>query len=80
MAEKIKLTVEVDKDVVKGVLAMGGGLKSGILSNAVKSWIDEHDSIELPASLLDETPELEAAMATFALLGISDELKKDLEK
>ena len=80
MAENIKLTVEIDKDIVKGVLVMSGGLKSGIISNAVKEWINEHDSVELPASVLSETPELGAAMATVALLGISHELKKDLEK
>lgn len=78
MAENIKLTVEIDKDIVKGVLVMGGGLKSGIISSAVKEWINEHDSIELPANVLSETPELGVAMATVALLGISDELKKDL--
>ncbi len=80
MAENIKLTVEIDKDIVKGVLVMSGGLKSGIISSAVKGWINEHDSVELPASVLSETPELGAAMATVALLGISHELKKDLEK
>ncbi len=80
MAENIKLTVEIDKDIVKGVLVMSGGLKSGIISSAIKEWINEHDSVELPASVLSETPELGAAMATVALLGISNELKKDLEK
>ncbi len=80
MAENIKLTVEIDKDIVKGVLVMSGGLKSGIISSVVKEWINEHDSVELPASVLSETPELGAAMATVALLGISHELKKDLEK
>lgn len=80
MAENIKLTVEIDKDIVKGVLVMSGGLKSGIISSTVKEWINEHDSVELPASVLSETPELGASMAMVALLGISSELKKDLEK
>lgn len=80
MAENIKLTLEVDKDLVKGMLAMSGGLKDDTPSSVIKEWINEHDSVELPASVLSETPELGAAMATVALLGISHELKKDLEK
>ena len=80
MAENLKLTVEGDKDLVKGVLLMGGGLKSDIPSSIVKEWIDEHDSVELPASVIGDTPELGAALATFALFGISNELKKDKEK
>ena len=47
MAEKIKLIVEVDKDLVKGMLALGGGLKEGTPSDIVKEWINEHDSVEL---------------------------------
>lgn len=80
MAEKIKLTLEVDKDLVKGMLAMGGSLKDNTPSSIVKEWINEHDSVELPASVISDTPELEAVMATIVLLGISKELKKDKEK
>lgn len=80
MAENIKLTLEVDKDIVKGMLAMGGGLKDNTPSSVVKEWINEHDSVELPASVISDTPELGVAMATIVLLGISKELKKDKEK
>lgn len=80
MAENIKLTLEVDKDLVKGMLAMGGGLKDNTPSSVVKEWINEHDSVELPASVISDTPELVVAMATIVLLGISSELKKDKEK
>lgn len=59
MAENIKLTVEIDKDIVKGVLVMGGGLKSGIISSAVKEWINEHDSVELPVAYLARPQNLE---------------------
>lgn len=80
MAENIKLTLEVDKDLVEGMLAMGGGLKDNTPSSVVKEWINEHDSVELPASVISDTPELGVAMATIVLLGISSELKKDKEK
>ena len=80
MAENIKLTLEVDKDLVKGMLAMGGGLKDNTPSSIVKEWINEHDSVELPASVISDIPELGVAMATIVLLGISKELKKDKEK
>lgn len=80
MAENIKLTVEVDKDLVRGMLAFGGGLKDNTPSSVVKAWIDEHDSVELPASVINDVPEMGAAMATLVLLGISKELKLDKEK
>ena len=80
MAEKIKLIVEVDKDLVKGLLALGGGLKDGTSSDVVKEWINEHDSVELPASAINDIPEMGAAMATLVLLGISNDIKKDKEK
>ena len=80
MAENIKLTVEVDKDLVKGMLVMGGGLKDNKPSSVVKEWINEHDSVELPASVINDVPEMGAAMATLVILGISKEFKKDKEK
>lgn len=76
MTENIKLTVEVDKDFVKGMLALGGGLKDDTPSDVVKEWINEHDSVEL----FNDIPEMGAAMATLVLLGISKEIKKDKEK
>lgn len=80
MAENIKLTLEVDKDLVKGMLAFGGGLKDNTPSSVVKEWINEHDSVMLPASVISDTPEMGAALATLVLLAISKELKKDKEK
>ena len=80
MSENIKLTLEVDKDLVRGMLVMGGGLKDNTPSSVVKEWINEHDSVGLPASVISDTPELGVAMATIVLLGISNELKKDKEK
>ena len=80
MAENIKLIVEVDKDLVKGMLALGGGLKDDTPSDIVKEWINEHDSVELSASVINDIPEMGAAMATLVLLGISKEIKKDKEK
>lgn len=80
MSENIKLTLEVDKDLVRGMLVMGGGLKDNTPSSVVKEWINEHDSVELPASVISDTPELGVAMATIVLLGIPNELKKDKEK
>ena len=76
MAENIKLTVEVDKDLVKGMLAFGGGLKDNTPSSVVKEWLSEHDSVELPASVINDIPEMGAAMETLVILGISKEFKK----
>lgn len=80
MADKIKLIVEVDKDLVKGLLALGGGLKDDQPSDVVKEWINEHDNVELSASVINDIPEMGAAMATLVLLGISKDIKKDKEK
>ena len=80
MADKIKLIVEVDKDLVKGFLALGGGLKDGTSSDVVKEWINEHDNVELSASVINDIPEMGAAMATLVLLGISKDIKKYKEK
>lgn len=80
MAENIKLTVEVDKDLVRGMLAFGGGLRDNTPSSIVKEWINEHDSVELPVSVVNDVPEMGSTMATLVLFGISKELKKDKEK
>jgi len=70
------MTVEFDKDLVKGMLAFGGGLKDNTPSSVVKEWLSEHDSVELPASVINDIPEMGAAMATLVILGISKEFKK----
>lgn len=80
MADKIKLIVEVDKDLVNGLLALGGVLKDDTSSDVVKEWINEHDNVELSASVINDIPEMGAAMATLVLLGILKDIKKDKEK
>ena len=80
MADKIKLIVEVDKDLVKGLLALGGGLKDDTSLDVVKEWINEHDNVELSASVINDIPEMGVAMATLVLLGILKDIKKDKEK
>lgn len=74
MADSLKLTIEVDKDLVKGMLALSGGLKDDTPSGEVKKWLEEHDSVELTSSTINEIPEMGAAMATLALLGISKQM------
>lgn len=74
MADSVKLTIEVDKDLIKGMLALGGGLKDNTPSSEVKKWINEHDSVELSASAISEIPDMGAAMATLALLGICKQM------
>lgn len=39
MAENIKLIAEVDKDLVRGMLVFGGGLKDNTPSSIVKSGL-----------------------------------------
>ena len=80
MAEHIKLTVEVDKDLVKGLLALGGGLKDGTSSDIVKEWINEHDNVVLSDSVINDIPEMGAAIATLVLLGLSKAIKTDQEQ
>ena len=80
MADKIKLIVEVDKYLVKCMLALGGGLKDDTPSDVVKEWINEHDNVELSASVINDIPKMGSAMATLVLLGISKDIKKDKEK
>lgn len=77
MADTLKLTIEVDKDLIKGMLALGGGLKDNTPSGEVKKWLNEHDSVELASSAINEIPEIGAAMATLALLGISKQMSDE---
>lgn len=77
MADSLKLTIEVDKDLIKGMLALGGGLKANTPTSEVKKWINEHDSVELTSSAINEIPEMGAAMATLALLGISKQMSDE---
>lgn len=77
MADTLKLTIEVDKDLIKGMLALGGGLKDNTSSGEVKKWINEHDSVELASSTINEIPEMGAAMATLAILGICNQMSDE---
>lgn len=47
MAETLKLEMLVDKDLIKGTLALGGGMKDGTDSSRIKKWLDSHDSVEV---------------------------------
>lgn len=77
MADTLKLTIEIDKDLIVGMLALGGGLKNNIPTSMVKEWLNEHDDVNMPTSVTEKIPEMRAGLATLALLGISKQLSKD---
>lgn len=84
MADKLKMTVEVDKEVITSLLVLGGGLKDGTPSEKVKQWLESHDSIDLKKDYLDSLPDdnagtLAAALGTIATLAIVNELKNEKE-
>lgn len=75
MAETLKLEMLVDKDLIKGTLASGGGMKDGTDSSRIKKWLDSHDSVEVdPKELFPESGEINLALGTIALAGIAKEL------
>ncbi len=75
MAEILKLEMLVDKDLIKGTLALGGGMKDGTDSNHIKKWLDSHDSVEVdPTELFPGSGEINLALGTIALAGIAKEL------
>lgn len=75
MAEILKLEVLVDKDLIKGTLALGGGMKDGTDSDRIKKWLDSHDSVEVdPKELFPESGEVNLALGKVALAGIAKEL------
>lgn len=81
MAEILKLEVLVDKDLIKGTLALGGGMKDGTDSDRIKKWLDSHDSVEVdPKELLPESGEVNLALGTIALAGIAKELMNHKEE
>ena len=47
MAEILKLEMLVDKDLIKGTLALGGGMKDGTDSSRIKKWLDNNDRVEV---------------------------------
>ena len=72
MAETLKLEMLVDKDLIKGTLALGGGMKDGTHSSRIKKWLDNHDRVEVdPKELFPESGEINLALGTIALAGIT---------
>lgn len=72
MAETLKLEMSVDKDLIKGTLALGGGMKDGTDSGRIKEWLDSHDRVEVdPVELFPESCEINLALGTIALAGIA---------
>lgn len=81
MAETLKLEMFVDKDLIKGTLALGGGIKDGTDSGRIKKWLDSHDSVEVdPKELFPESGEINLALGTIALAGIAKELMNHKEE
>lgn len=82
MAETLKLEMLVDKDIIKGTLALlGGGMKDGTDSDRIKEWLDSHDSVEVDLiELFPESGEINIALGTIALAGIAKELMNHKEE
>lgn len=75
MAEKLKLEMLVDKDLIKGTLALGGGMKDETDSDRIKEWLDSHDRVEVdPIEFFPESGEINLALGIIALAGIAKEL------
>lgn len=71
MAETLKLEILVDKDLIKGTLALGG-MKDGTDPSRIKKWLDSHDSVEVdPKELFPENGEINLALGAIALDGIA---------
>lgn len=84
MADKLKMTVEVDKEIITSLLMLGGGLKDGTPSEKVKQWLGSHDSLDFKKAYLDSFPDNELSlqnfMGTLATFAISKELKNEKEE
>lgn len=75
MAEILKLEMFIDKDSIKGTLALVGGMNDGTDSSRIKKWLDSHDSVEVDLKeLFPESGEINLALGTIALAGIAKEL------
>ena len=82
MADKLKMTVEVDKEVITSLLVLGGGLKDGTPTEKVKQWLESHDSVDFKKEYFGSLPDgdkLSMAMSTIAILAIIKELKNEKE-
>lgn len=75
MAETLKLEMLVDKDLIKGTLALVGDMKDGTDSNRIKEWLDSHDRVEVdPKELFPESGNNNLALGTIALACIAKEV------
>lgn len=85
MADKLKMTIEADKEVIMGLLVLGRGLKDGTPSEKVKQWLKSHDSVDLKKEYIDSLPDdnaagtLSAAIGIIAMFAIAEELKNGKE-
>lgn len=83
MADKLKMTVEVDKEIITSLLVLGGGLKDGTPSEKVKQWLGSHDSLDFKKEYFHYFPNGESSlsrfMGTLATFAISKELKNEKE-
>ncbi len=84
MADKLKMTVDVDKEVIKSLLVLGGGMKDGTPTEKVKQWLESHDSVDLKKEYIDSLPNKNArtlyvALCSIATLAIVEELKNEKE-
>lgn len=81
MAETLKLEMSVDKDLIKGTLALGGGMKDGTDLGRINEWLDSHDRVEVdPKELFPEIGEINLALGIIALAGIAKELMNHKEE
>lgn len=84
MADKLKMTVEVDKEVITSLIKLSGGLKDGTPSEKVKQWLGSHDSLDFKKEYFDYFPDgvlpLSNFMGTLATFAISKELKNEKEE
>lgn len=71
MADKLKMTVEVDKEIITSLIMLGGGLKDGTPTEKVKQWLGSHDSLDFKKEYFHYL------LAAFA---ISKELKNEKEE
>ena len=83
MADKLKFTVEVDKEIITSLLTLGGGLKDGTPSKKVTQWLGSHDSIDFKKEYFDSLAFDELSLSNFmgslAAFAISKELKNEKE-
>lgn len=83
MADKLKMTVEVDKEIITSLIMLSGGLKDGTPSEKVKQWLGSHDSLDFKKEYFDSFPDDEFPLPNFmgmlAAFAISKELKNEKE-